>query len=220
VSGIGRIQTILICGDEVRLLKGLVHREFRLRKIELFFEVLRPSPHSTLLDIGGGQGISGEFARLYGFFDKVVIVNLNPDPGLTNKYSNIEWIVEDACDMKKIEKVDYVFSNAVIEHVGSFQRQEVFAREVLRVAKKGYFITTPNFWFPFEPHYLLPFGQYLPRSFLRQINKRANLGYLRKGEWEEIYLLSRRKLSLLFPTGNVTASGMRHSLVVWERYND
>jgi hypothetical protein len=183
----------------------------------MFFEVLQPSRHSTLLDVGGGEGIWGEFEEIYRFFDKVIVLNLYPDTGLTRNYSNVQWIVADGCDMKEIDKVDYVFSNAVIEHVGGLERQRLFANEVFRVTGQGYFITTPNYWFPFEPHYLLPFGQYLPRSLLKRVNKKMKLGRLQKGCWEDIHLLSRRELSALFPSANVTASRIGHSLIAWQR---
>lgn len=44
---------------------------------------------------------------------------------------------------------DWVFSNAVIEHVGSRADQLVFLNEMLRVGRNVFF-TTPNKWFPIE----------------------------------------------------------------------
>ena len=46
---------------------------------------------------------------------------------------------------------DWVFSNAVIEHVGNHDAQLLFLNEMLRVAKRVFF-TTPNKYFPLEPH--------------------------------------------------------------------
>ncbi len=46
---------------------------------------------------------------------------------------------------------DWVFSNAVIEHVGDHDAQLFFLNEMLRVAR-GVFFTTPNKYFPLEPH--------------------------------------------------------------------
>ncbi|MDR1740563.1 MAG: class I SAM-dependent methyltransferase, partial [Synergistaceae bacterium] len=43
---------------------------------------------------------------------------------------------------------DLVFSSAVIEHVGSFERQTRFISEAARVSGRYVFITTPNRWFP------------------------------------------------------------------------
>jgi len=46
---------------------------------------------------------------------------------------------------------DWVFSNAVIEHVGTETDQLLFLNEMLRVGKNVFF-TTPNKWFPIESH--------------------------------------------------------------------
>ena len=56
---------------------------------------------------------------------------------------------------------DVVFSNAVLEHVGSRSAQAAFVRELCRVGK-AFFITTPNRWFPIEHHTGLPMLHYLP----------------------------------------------------------
>ncbi|WP_131803388.1 MULTISPECIES: methyltransferase domain-containing protein [Pseudofrankia] len=47
--------------------------------------------------------------------------------------------------------VDIAVSNAVIEHVGDENDQRDFVREHGRVAR-SWVITTPNRWFPVEPH--------------------------------------------------------------------
>ncbi len=46
---------------------------------------------------------------------------------------------------------DWIFSNAVIEHVGDRQAQALFIKEMCRVADKVFF-TTPNKYFPVESH--------------------------------------------------------------------
>src|SRR5207302_6536854 len=57
---------------------------------------------------------------------------------------------------------DVVFSNSVIEHVGDAGSQARFAREIARVGR-GYWVQTPNRWFPVESHLLTPFIHWLPR---------------------------------------------------------
>lgn len=49
------------------------------------------------------------------------------------------------------QKFDWVFSNAVIEHVGNREAQIHFIQEMKRVARKVFF-TTPNKYFPVESH--------------------------------------------------------------------
>ena len=59
---------------------------------------------------------------------------------------------------------DIVFSNSVIEHMGSRQGQMRMAREVQRVGR-SYYIQTPSKWFLLEPHCRIPFFQFLPKYF-------------------------------------------------------
>jgi hypothetical protein len=76
--------------------------------------------------------------------------------------------------------------------------QQAMAREIMRVGKK-WFITTPNYWFPYEMHHKLPFFQFLPARVQRYIQ-------VRYGTWpqsEIISLLSARRMRRLFPTGEV-----------------
>lgn len=56
---------------------------------------------------------------------------------------------------------DWVFSNAVIEHVGGPAEQTLFLNEMLRVAKNVFF-TTPNKFFPVESHTNALFWHWLP----------------------------------------------------------
>ena len=107
--------------------------------------------------------------------------------------------VADGCSLPLPDGgVDFVFSNAVIEHLPP-RRRATFAQEVRRVAGQGYLVTTPNFWFPFEPHYRLPLVQFLPSSV------RHHLRWFRPTirPDEAFFLLSRRNLRRLFPDARV-----------------
>ncbi len=75
-----------------------------------------------------------------------------------------------------------------------------FATEVQRVGK-GWFITTPNFWYPFDPHYHLPFVQFLPQTAQRRLVK-----WLGKTPYEHLHLLTAKQLRSLFPAGKVVSN--------------
>jgi ubiquinone/menaquinone biosynthesis C-methylase UbiE len=194
-----------------------IHRKYRTQKIELFLQlILKRGRGGRLLDVGGGPGVDGEFLELYAAFDEVVVVNLEPEefkapPGVT-----VKTIVADARELPlEGGSFDWVFSNAVIEHVGGLEHQERFAKEIQRVASRGYFVTTPNKYFPIEPHAMLPFYQFLPVFVQKKVAPYSPC-YLR--EYEEINLLSAEQMKKLFPGATVLPVGfpvLGNSLVAY-----
>ena len=143
-----------------------IHEKFRYQKIAMFLELINGlSEEGRLLDVGGGPGINGEFLSLYSRFKEVVVVNIQPHKLRPYEGAHIQELVADGRQLPlKSASFDWVFSNAVIEHVGQFEDQLRFASEIRRVAAKGYFVTCLNKYFPVEPHTLLPFYQFLPKS--------------------------------------------------------
>ena len=182
-----------------------IHTTLRGQKLNLFFQLTGRDPSAqSLLDIGGGVGIAGEFLRLYRSFDNVTVVNIRPLNSDVAPGIHLQTVVADGCALPFSSRTfDWVFSNAVLEHVGSWERQKLFANEVRRVARKGYFVATPNRYFPIEPHTLLPFYQFLPGTIQRRI-LRYSPGYLTK--YEKINLLSARRLRRVFPEAQVKTS--------------
>ena len=63
---------------------------------------------------------------------------------------------------------------------------------------KSWFVTTPNFWYPFEAHHHLPFFQFLPRSLQLPYNNLLGT-HIAKGTVQELGLLSARQMQHLFP---------------------
>ncbi len=86
---------------------------------------------------------------------------------------------------------DLVYSSSVIEHVAP-ERRAAFASEVRRVGR-GWFVQSPAYSFPIEPHALLPGAHWLPPPIRRRY---WSLGAT--GAWEEITLLRRGEMERLF----------------------
>ena len=181
-----------------------------------------PRPLS-ILDVGGTQ----EFWEKMEFicYDvELVLYNLSP---ITTGYASLTSIVGDARDMRAFvnQEFDVVFSNSVIEHVGSYQQQRRMAEEVRRVGKR-YCVQTPNRYFPIEPHVLLPFFQFFPfklQVFLlshfrspwgwKLANKQEAIDYVRG-----IRLLTEKELKKLFPEATIYKEkflGMTKSFLVY-----
>jgi SAM-dependent methyltransferase len=86
---------------------------------------------------------------------------------------------------------DLAYCSSVVEHVEP-ARRATFAAEVRRVAR-GWFVQTPAWSFPIEPHALLPFAHWLAPTLRRPYWR---LGAA--GAWEDIHLLRRAELEALF----------------------
>lgn len=145
----------------------------------------------------------------------------NPDYSLTlvnitfpeksKNYTNIINVIGNAVDLNQYrdDEFDIVFSNSVIEHLYTYENQEKMAAECRRVGKY-YFVQTPNRAFFLEPHYLLPFFQFLPSRLKYFILTKTRLS--RGKRWnkafaqqyiDEIRLLTRREMENLFPKAKI-----------------
>jgi SAM-dependent methyltransferase len=86
---------------------------------------------------------------------------------------------------------DLVYCSSVVEHVPPALRA-AFAAEIRRVGR-GWFVQTPGWSFPIEPHSLLPAAHWLPPRLRRSYWR---LGAA--GAWEEITLLRRGEMESMF----------------------
>ena len=83
--------------------------------------------------------MDGEFLSLYSYFSEVVVVNLDPQTILQIPSGiRLRSMVADGRSLPfETGSFEWVFSNAVIEHVGGWKDQVRFAQEIRRVAAKG-----------------------------------------------------------------------------------
>lgn len=114
---------------------------------------------------------SNFFERLYPYPNSLTAVGLEDASFLEQEYPGIRFIKADACRLPFPEKnFDLVFCSAVIEHVGSRQKQLQLIKELTRVGRITV-ITTPNRFFPIEFHTLTPFIHWLRPSTFRAFLK-------------------------------------------------
>jgi hypothetical protein len=188
-----------------RLLKTLSQRS-RSKKFELLHRVFRPRPEDRVLDIGASGEVFLRYTLedVYPHPERIVAGGNEFHQVLSARhyYPLPHYAVFDGCALPfPDQSFDLVFSNAVIEHILGPGRQEQFAREVMRVGK-SWFVTTPNYWYPFESHYHLPFIQFLPRFAQREYNRLLGT-HIAKGTVQELALLSARRLRALFPNAHI-----------------
>lgn len=188
-----------------RLLKDL-SRKSRQQKFELLRSVFHPRPEDRVLDVGA----TGLFFAPYTFEDaypypgRIVGGGLDAQEVFSARqvYPEPHYALFDGCALPFTDKsFDLVFSNAVIEHILGAGQQARFAGEVMRVGK-SWFVTTPNYWYPFESHYHLPFIHFLPRPAQGVYNRLFGT-QVPKGTVQELSLLSARRLRRLFPTSRI-----------------
>lgn len=190
---------------------------FRARRFarvqSLLDDIMREKEHVEILDMGGTETywrIGREFIRRHR--SRLHITLINPQEQTVSDRDLFSASRESAVDPQLMaeRRFDLVHSNSVIEHVGSWSEFELFARNTRRLAPR-YFVQTPNFWFPYEPHFRFPGFQYLPKRLRAELLTRFQLGFFdRIGSLEEAReivhyhrLLSTREMATLFPDGEV-----------------
>jgi SAM-dependent methyltransferase len=175
----------------------------RERKLRLFLDELRPTPETTVLDVGADELAFGEgdgcgtlnfFEERYPWPERITALGLHDGEGFRERYPNIRYLQGDACDLPFDDGAfDVVFSNAVIEHVGGRERQRKLVSEALRVGRRV-FITTPNRHFPVEVHTRLPLVHWLPEALAHRAYRAAGKSWA-----TDLHLLSRQSFESLFP---------------------
>jgi SAM-dependent methyltransferase len=188
----------------------------RQRKMQLFFDELRPAATTTVLDVGADELGFGEghgcatmnfFEEHYPWPERITALGQHDGAGFEARYPGIEYVQGDACALPFADgQFDIVFSNAVIEHVGARERQRQFVTEALRVGRRV-FLTTPNRRFPIEVHTRLPLVHWLPQELARPVYRAVGTE-----AGTELNLLSRRTFASLFP-GHVRIVSLGLTLV-------
>ncbi|MBZ5624020.1 MAG: class I SAM-dependent methyltransferase, partial [Acidobacteriia bacterium] len=138
-------------------------RYFRRRRMHRFAREFGITAETRILDIGGTPDC---WALLPA---KPRLTLLNTPRAKDDLAGAATWVAGDGrCLPFRDGTFDVVFSNSVIEHVGDARSQQSFAREVARVGR-GFWVQTPNRWFPVEQHLLTPFIHWLPKAWQRPI---------------------------------------------------
>jgi SAM-dependent methyltransferase len=181
-------------------LYGQVQRRLRTARMRAFVEAFGVTADTRILDVGG-DGFN------WGLVDvRPRVTVLNVEPPTEPLPDGMDCVIGDGCALPFADQsFDIVYSNSVIEHLGTRARQERFAREVQRVGRT-YYVQTPNRWFPFEPHLITPFVHYLPHRWQRAVYPYTVWGLVFRptvaemdANYEQIRLLGRREFASLFP---------------------
>src|SRR5262245_51077934 len=114
---------------------------FRRRRVQKFLDIFSPTPSMHILDVGGmpraWHGVPIQ--------SRLTLLNIEPFDEYEASFlrPNHSVVLGDGTRLPFADRsFDLVYSNSVIEHLGTWERQSAFASEARRVGR-GYWIQTP-----------------------------------------------------------------------------
>lgn len=189
---------------------------FRKKRFEIVLgelgRIVAEKGSCSVIDVGGEFDYWRPFlSQLQGMPIKVLVCNLQDrsqgcdDARFSSRHAN-------ACDLGFAAdgEFDLAHSNSVIEHVGRWPEMASMAGEIRRVAK-SYYVQTPYYWFPMEPHFRTVGYQWLPEQWRARLHARFELGHYPKAStldqamrWiQGVVLLDAHQLQALFPDAEI-----------------
>lgn len=200
---------------------SISHR-LRERRFRLFDQLVGALPRPIrILDIGG----TTKYWQQRGWAGQddvtITLVNLEAEQ---QSFENIIPTSGDATDLCDLADAgfDVAYSNSVIEHLTDLDSQARMAQEVQRVAS-AYWVQTPNFWFPIEPHFLVPGWHWLSEDARVAILQRRGVGWAGRCEdpdfarriVREHRLMRRNELQRLFPDAQIVGERVGGLVKSW-----
>jgi hypothetical protein len=167
-----------------------------------FIRICQPSPHDSILDVGVSDVVNDAanvLERKYPHLERITAVGLGAGTEFRAAFPAVTYLRHEANLALPFADTafDVAVSNAVLEHVGSCAHQELFLRELIRVARKV-FVSVPNRFFPIEHHTAIPLLQFSDTTFALVCR------WTGKNEWAQernLILMSKRGLKELAPAG-------------------
>lgn len=185
-----------------------LRKKRRTRIVDLIDRIHARQGRVRIVDLGGREVYWRIFGDDYLAARRVEVTLVNPEPQALPASPGFRVVAGDATRLGEFgdHAFDLVHSNSTIEHVGRWEKMEDFAREVRRLAR-AYYVQTPYFWFPVEPHAICPGFHFLPDALRARLMMRVSLGnYARASDMgtamrqvQDAVLLDRAQMRHLFP---------------------
>jgi len=209
---------------------------FRRKRFEIILRELKrivaEKGSCSVIDVGGEFDYWRPFLpQLQGMPINVLVCNLKDrseswdDDRFSSRYAN-------ACDLGFVSdgEFDLAHSNSVIEHVGRWPEMMSMANEIRRVAK-SYYVQTPYYWFPMEPHFRMVGYQWLPEQWRARLHTRFELGHYPRASslhqamnWVQgVVLIDASQLQALFPDAEIAREkvlGLTKSIMAIRRVSE
>ncbi|MGF6240992.1 hypothetical protein P3T42_002743 [Paraburkholderia sp. GAS38] len=172
----------------------------RRRMFSRFLSALRPALAESILDVGATSDDTYESSNYlvawYAHKDRLTALGIDDASFIEKKFPGTRFVRGNGLNLPFDDQAfDYVHSSAVIEHVGDKLNQKKLIAECARVSRVGFFMTTPNRWFPIEFHTTIPLLHWLPKKLFRAILRKIGMGFF--AQESNLNLLSRSELKVL-----------------------
>ncbi len=144
----------------------------RARKFDIFKQNIYFDEKINILDVGFNDteysNVDNYLEKNYPYQQNITALGIGSKENFIKKYPKVNAVLYDGTTFPFPDKTfDICWSNAVIEHVGDFEKQLFFLCEMNRVAKKVFF-TTPNKYFPVEVHTRTPFLHIISKNLFEK----------------------------------------------------
>lgn len=181
---------------------------------DMIDKVHRRKGSCSIVDVGGDREYWEIFGESYLRTRNVTVIlanlKFNGDRGAEDGIFRYMGADARALDGFQDKQFDISHSNSLIEHVGSWKDKKSTADETRRIAD-SYYVQTPNYWFPIEPHFLVPGFQFLPKQARIALIRKKNRGWIKRAESysdaaevvEGCDLLSTTEMKVLFPDATI-----------------
>ena len=198
--------------------KTSVSSKLRMKRIQPFLLIIEEAygehGHVNIIDTGGTEKYWNIVSQNFLHENNVTITIVNlPGTKMPKDYDSFKFIESNGCDLSDFADNSFHFahSNSVVEHVGDWNQMVLFAKEINRIAK-AYYVQTPNYWFPIEPHCMTLFFHWFPKPIRIWLIFNFTLGHWRKAETvdeavrkiESARLLNKKMFLELFEGADVT----------------
>jgi hypothetical protein len=119
-------------------------------------------------------------------------------------------------------KSDLVISSATIEHVGSNKNQKLMIKNIIKLTKKIFILTTPNKLHPIEFHTKIPFIHWFPKEIYRGLlklisynffSKEENLNLLSENDLKKI--LQKFSKKIMYKIYSIKLFGIKSNIIIF-----
>ncbi|MCX7710986.1 MAG: class I SAM-dependent methyltransferase [Clostridia bacterium] len=182
-------------------IKSYLSTKNRKKKFGLAMTYIKPG--DEIIDIGVDPCINGNvnyFEKWFQGPNKLTCLGLNKDfSSFKAAFPHVDLILFDGMDFSQItNRFDFAISNAVIEHVGDYEKQKRWLQEISKITKL-LFITTPNKYSPVDAHTSTFFIHWLPDNARDFIYRKLGLEWAAK---DYMWLLSQGKFRKILEEAN------------------